>query len=80
MGDVGGADPPAFVMIMMLTTCAALPGVTGDSATIEACIGKPVTLNVTWLANPFLDGVSVIGIVAVCPAFTATGFAGPAIV
>jgi hypothetical protein len=75
-GAAGGAALRAIVVIIKLTVVFVMAlGII--CAWSVAFAGNPVTLNVIAFAKPFAVGVTTIGIVAVAPALTVTGEAGP---
>ena len=78
IGEVGGAAPPA-VLVIVKVVVAGLPfGVIFaglNSAVLFA--GKPDTLKETALANPSVVGATVIWIIACCPALIVVAPDGP---
>src|SRR5260370_3680020 len=78
-GANGGAAPRAVVMIVNVVVAAAPPGVTVVELNVAVeCAGKPATVKETALVNPSARdvGVTVITIIACCPALTGV-LAGP---
>src|SRR5260370_18476326 len=78
-GANGGAAPRAVVMIVNVVVAAAPPGVTVVELKVAVeCAGKPATVKETALVNPSARdvGVTVIKIIACCPALTGV-LAGP---
>ena len=64
-------------MIVSVVVCAVPFGVTDVGLNVAVvCAGKPATLKETRLVNPFAVGVTVIVVIACCPALTVV-LAGP---
>ena len=76
-GADGGAAPRAVVMIVSVVVWTPELGVTVVGLNADVVwAGNPATVKETGLANPLALGVTVIVIVACCPALTGV-LAGP---
>jgi len=78
IGTAGGISLLAVVVIVKVVVTAFVPGVTEVGLnTAVVRFGKPVTAKLlTAFAKPLADGVTVIVIIACCPALTVVAVEG----